>query len=83
MLNIRSSISSCTATVLNSGKIVKDLFCTIKNLFFDARRAGPINDADFIENALAHANALSKTIARDLMLLEGCKVTVAQMSLDV
>lgn len=68
--------------MLHSSEIVKDLFCTIKNLFFDARRAGPINDADFIENALAHANALSKTIASDLMLLQDCKVTVAQMSLD-
>lgn len=81
MLNLKSR-SSYTATALHSSESAKDLFCTMKNLFFDARRAGPTNDADFIENALAHAIALSKTIASDLMLLKVCKVTVAQMSLD-
>jgi hypothetical protein len=50
----------------------------MKNLLFDARTAGPTKDADFIENALAHANALSKMIANDPMLLNGCKVTVMQ-----
>lgn len=57
---------------------MNEIFPTMKNLLFDARMAGPTKDADFIENALAHANALSKMIANDPMLFNGCKVTVMQ-----
>ena len=55
-----------------------EVFSTMKNLLFDARMAGPTKDADFIENALAHANALSKMIANDPMLFNDCNVTVMQ-----
>lgn len=57
---------------------MNEIFSTMKNLLFDARTAGPTKDADFIENALVHANALSKMIVNDPMLFNYCKVTVMQ-----